>query len=43
MILLCLKALALGAVLGAYWAVLGNDDDDDQDGGILQPCYTTNN
>ena len=40
MILLCLKALALGAVLGAYWAILNIDDDDD-DSGTLQPCYVT--
>jgi len=31
-------------VLGVASAILDaeNDDDDDQDGGILQPCYVTN-
>lgn len=39
--LLCLQAIALGAVLGLAQGLidLENDDDDDQDGGILQPVY----
>ena len=38
LLLLCLQALALGAVLGLAQGVidLENDDDDDQGGGILQ-------
>ncbi len=43
--------LLLGAKVFSTLFVLGvasivfeteNDDDDDQDGGILQPCYVTN-
>ena len=29
-------------VLGVASVILDADDDDDQDGGILQPCYVTN-
>lgn len=40
---LCLQAITLGAVLGLAQGLidLENDDDDDQDGGILQPVYVT--
>ena len=33
-----LKTFALFFVLGAYWAILNSDDDDD-DRGTLQPVY----
>ena len=36
-----LQILALAFVLGAYWAVLNGDDDDD-DRGTLQPVYVHN-
>lgn len=36
--ILVLQVLALFFVLGAYWAVLNSDDDDD-DRGNLQPVY----
>ena len=44
LLLLSLQAIALGAVLGLAQGLidLENDDDDDQDGGILQPVYVTN-
>ena len=36
--IIVLQTLALFFVLGAYWAVLNSDDDDD-DRGTLQPVY----
>lgn len=44
LLLLCLQAIAVGVVLGLAQGIidLENDDDDDQDGGILQPVYVTN-
>ena len=35
-----LQILALAFVLGAYWALLNDDDDDDR--GTLQPVYVHN-
>ena len=36
--MLVLQLLAICFVLGAYWALLNSDDDDD-DRGTLQPVY----
>ena len=44
LITLLLQVIAYSLIASVYFILLdvNNDDDDAQDGGILQPCYVTN-